>query len=278
MDLARFARKAWKPVVEEGDGAVTASKYSGIPWLAPGEAWPGCKNCGKPMQLFLQLDLDAIPRELRGQHGQGLIQLFYCTSSKPNCEDACESYFGNTKAMCVRLVRPGPQCGSPKSSPVAEAFDAAQILRWEALPDEVPTHVELGELGVDTSGLPDELPGMAAPGDKIGGWPHWIQGVEYGTCGVCGKPVPPGKAARFDPARGGVVCRSDGGGPLTLSGRALAGLLALAEGRDVELAERDAQAAADALGALTEWHLGRPLKGAAFLRQVTDPPVSTRRG
>ncbi|MBI2895269.1 MAG: DNA repair protein RecO [Deltaproteobacteria bacterium] len=91
-----------------------------------------------------------------------------------------------------------------------------------------------------------------------------------GECGVCGKPVPPRRAARFDPARGGVVCRSDGGGPITLSGRALEGLRALAAGRDAELAEGDAKNAADALRALTEWHLGRQLKGAAFLRQISD--------
>ncbi len=189
MDLASLTRKAWKPVVDEGDGPVGASKYSGIPWLAPGEAWPACKNCGKPMQLFLQLDLTTIPTELTGQFGQGLIQLFYCTSSKPLCEDDCESYFGKPKAMCVRLVPGGAQHGSPSTSPVAKAFGPARIVSWEALPGEHPVHCELAELGVDTAGLEDEPPGMAKPGDKVGGWPHWIQGVEYGTCAKCSKPM-----------------------------------------------------------------------------------------
>lgn len=187
MDLARFARKAWKPIVEEGDGPVGVSKYSGIPWLAPGEAWPACKNCGKPMQLFLQLDLATIPGELSGQFGQGLIQLFYCTSSKPLCEDECESYFGNTQAMCVRLVPGGTPTGSPQANPVAKAFDASRIVRWEAQPEEVPTITELAELGVDAG--EEEPPNMAPLGDKLGGWPHWIQGVEYGKCDKCGEAM-----------------------------------------------------------------------------------------
>lgn len=89
------------------------------------------------------------------------------------------------------------------------------------------------------------------------------------ACGVCGKPLPAGKAARFDPRRGGVVCRADGGGPVTLSGATVAALSALAQGRAARLPARDATAAAEALRALTEWNLGRPLKSAGFLAQVS---------
>src|SRR5262245_42089920 len=67
-------RSAWKPVVKKGDGDLTSSKFSGVPWLAAGEAWPTCSACAKPLQLFLQLDLDELPAELKGRFGKGLLQ------------------------------------------------------------------------------------------------------------------------------------------------------------------------------------------------------------
>jgi DNA repair protein RecO (recombination protein O) len=97
-------------------------------------------------------------------------------------------------------------------------------------------------------------------------------GPRLSECGVCGKPVPPGKAARFDPARGGVVCRADGGGPLLLSGRSREVLAGLQRGAGGRFSPGEAQGAADAIRALTEWHLGRALKGASFLRQVRSGP------
>jgi hypothetical protein len=49
--LARHRRPAWKPLVQDGDSPTTASKFSGLPWLAPDEPWPACSQCKKPLQL-----------------------------------------------------------------------------------------------------------------------------------------------------------------------------------------------------------------------------------
>jgi Domain of unknown function (DUF1963) len=68
------------PIIRSGDGSLTTSKYGGKPWLHPDEDYPLCPNCGKPMQLFLQLDLDEIPEYFRSQFGGGLFQLFYCNN------------------------------------------------------------------------------------------------------------------------------------------------------------------------------------------------------
>jgi len=73
--VAHLARPSWTPVVEEGDGAPIQSKFSGSPWLAEGETWPTCPNCSRPMQLFLQLNLETIPAELSSQLGKA------CSSS-----------------------------------------------------------------------------------------------------------------------------------------------------------------------------------------------------
>src|SRR5262249_35323429 len=76
--LESHRRHAWLPLCEDGDGPAVASKFAGTPWLAPGERWPHCGSCGRPMDLFLQLDLSGLPRELGGRFGGGLLQFFYC--------------------------------------------------------------------------------------------------------------------------------------------------------------------------------------------------------
>jgi hypothetical protein len=43
--LARHRRPAWRPVVEDGDGPVTGSKFCGTPWIAPNAPWPECGRC-----------------------------------------------------------------------------------------------------------------------------------------------------------------------------------------------------------------------------------------
>ncbi|HEY9652733.1 MAG TPA: DUF1963 domain-containing protein [Coleofasciculaceae cyanobacterium] len=73
-----FMRPAFLPKVSEGDGELQSSKFSGKPWLSKNEHWPICQHCGKPMQLFVQLNLDSLPESLQGEFGSGLIQLFYC--------------------------------------------------------------------------------------------------------------------------------------------------------------------------------------------------------
>jgi Domain of unknown function (DUF1963) len=78
--LINVKRVAAIPVVRSGDGILTASKYGGKPWLNVDEDYPLCPNCGKPMQLFLQLNLDEIPEHFKSQFGSGLFQLFYCNN------------------------------------------------------------------------------------------------------------------------------------------------------------------------------------------------------
>src|SRR5712691_5101906 len=82
--LAKHRRPAWKPVVEDGDGSPTASKFCGTPWIGRDAAWPECGQCESQMQLFLQLNLGELPREIGRPFGTGLLQLFYCTSD--NCQ------------------------------------------------------------------------------------------------------------------------------------------------------------------------------------------------
>ncbi len=91
------------------------------------------------------------------------------------------------------------------------------------------------------------------------------------ACVATGAVVPPGRPAYFDPARGGVVSRAAGGGPLLLSGPARALLLAALPAGDPGADPWDEATRAlarAALEAFTERHLGRRLRSMAFVVEV----------
>jgi hypothetical protein len=201
-------RPAWKPVTEPGDGSPRASKFSGTPWLAAGEAWPPCTGCRRPMQLFVQLNLARFPRQLAGQYGRGLLQLFYCSyteSGECRFPGGYEAFRG---PKLVRIVQPegSARRGTP---PVPEGhFPPKTITGWKRL-DDYPNHQDHEECGLDyrpdfalgtvrvSCGRPNllfehqksiglaEAISSALPGDKLAGWPCWVQHPEYPKCPVC---------------------------------------------------------------------------------------------
>jgi hypothetical protein len=217
-------RPAWRPVVADAErgepsgGAGGVAKFGGRPWLLPGEAGPRCAHCDRPLQLFVQLDLDDLPDELDGRFGPGVLQLFYCvggpaTGDHPECigEEAWAPF--SDVASLVRVVPGGAEALAPAGSPadvadVADGFAAAAIVGWERF-DDLPDpedHDLLGlwrtydhdlrtlsvrcpEVGLEaTVGLDDldiEDIAHAAARDKLAGWPHWDQGREYPACPTC---------------------------------------------------------------------------------------------
>ena len=205
--LERHTRPAWRPVVDEAESTATASRFGGTPWLKPGEDWPSCTTCGEPLQFFVQIDLAKLPPVLDNRFGAGLLQLFYCTN------DACSAthWEAFTSGKMVRIIDPnefGDVSGPPVDSP-ATLLPLKTISGWRQQPDHPhpPEHEELGvaytfdhkrhtvrvdcpSIGVAIDGLPDSAPedlSTALPGDKLAGWPMWVQGVEYPTCPRCGR-------------------------------------------------------------------------------------------
>jgi uncharacterized protein YwqG len=206
--LAKQRRPAWKPVVQDGDGPVAASKFAGLPWIGPEAPWPVCGECKQPLQLFLQLDLADLPTELDQRFGTGLLQLFYCV------RDECQGYggwepFGDdlSRVRVVQPTGPGQETSLPKS-----VYPAKRIVGWERFIDlPKPTeHEELGlkylynhkagtvrlecdELGLVFDDIRDktlaENIANSELGDKLGGWPAWIQNVEYPSCPRCGRQM-----------------------------------------------------------------------------------------
>src|ERR1700749_3153358 len=112
--LFPFKRTAWGPETAEGDGGITDSKFAGTPWLGASEEWPVCPDCDRPIQLFLQLNLARLPEAVRGEYGEGLLQLFYCANDEAQCDSECEAFFPFSRSVVVRLVAPE---GEPNAAP-----------------------------------------------------------------------------------------------------------------------------------------------------------------
>lgn len=184
-----YKRNAWKPITEESDGSILASKFSGIPYLMKDEKYPRCQNCDKPMQLFIQLNLDELPTALRKDIGNGLLQMFYCTSEEPLCEVDCEAFFPFAKSVLLRIIQPEVETVSSRMLP-ENLFPPKLIIGWDEIED-YPNPEEGESLDIELEDdewdvMTEEFPHI---GDKLGGYPAWVQGVEYPDCPLCGETM-----------------------------------------------------------------------------------------
>lgn len=193
-EITALGRTTWIPVVDDSDGGLTDSKFGGRPWLGEDEDWPTCPNCEQPMQHFVQLNLAQLPEAERERLGdKGLIQLFYCTSYDPLCEDECEAYFPFAESVVARFVEtPSPTANETAEGP-EDAFEAKRIVEWQPRED-LPSVDEIWEIREDLELTEEEEDylfdhEMTAAGDKLGGWPYWIQNVEYPSCSECGETM-----------------------------------------------------------------------------------------
>jgi hypothetical protein len=185
-DLDILRRKCWTPEVRSGDGALMASKFSGIPYLAEGEKWPTCPNCGNPIQALRAIEFRRTSGRVRKALGDGLLQFFYCTNGEPMCEVDCQAWGPYSKSTVLRIIAPGHNASEYSESPVPNPFRPRQILaglrktisqNWE----------ELKEYAVEMTEDEQEKLSESYPvqGEKLWGWPLWVQGIEYPNCPKC---------------------------------------------------------------------------------------------
>ncbi len=187
--IAKFKRTTWLPVVEKRTGSVLTSKFSGIPLLDKNESWPQCAHCHQEMQLFVQLNAQELPAEAQQAFGNGILQVFYCTNDEQECESECEAYFPFAASTLLRIVDPATvDAKTLDVSPVIDAFEEKVIIAWQAN-DDYPNCEELEELEIDLSDEEAEMlyeQDYPKTGDKLLGWPAWVQGIEYPECPDCG--------------------------------------------------------------------------------------------
>lgn len=177
--LAHLKRTAYIPkTVEQAHTFSAESKFGGFPYLRNVFDWPVCPGCNKNMQLFVQLDMSRLPERA----STSLLQLFYCTSEEPQCEIDQEAWspFGES-TVCRKIQVEGD---SAKHMPLMdEIYPERKIVGWEAK-DDYPNWEELNDMGIDMDEehmdlLYENEIGTPLAGDKLFGWPYWVQGVEY---------------------------------------------------------------------------------------------------
>jgi uncharacterized protein YwqG len=216
----RNKRPAWKPVVEAGDNPITASKFAGTPWLAPGESWPTCGNCKQAMRLFVQVNLATVPKDLETRFGTGLLQLFVCIKEDCLYMQAYGDPF--SKCLLARLVQPEGRAASIKIPLFNDQFNgpfpAKMITGWGKL-DDYPSSQDFSDLGLNFPndslrrmgsapreylvgrleckelGFAAEIPAddyypldRCIAGEKLAGWADWVQvHTSYPNCPRCNK-------------------------------------------------------------------------------------------
>ena len=181
-------RPAWRPIVSEGEADQPLSRFGGNACLLEEVEWPLCGNCGKPLELFVQLASSELPPEAQSPFGEGILQMFYCISSDPLCEVEAEAWEPFAKSVVVRVV----PAETPTSTVIrSKAFPVRRIIGWE-LTSDYPGWEEAREVGIELSDDEEDRVselGFPLAGDKLLGWPAWVQGLEYPSCPRCGSSM-----------------------------------------------------------------------------------------
>ena len=187
--LAPLRRSCWVPIVEDCGADAACSRFGGAPLLADGDEWPRCPNCEEELQLFLQLRAEDLPQSYEAPWSVGVVQLLYCTNTEPLCEVDCDAFFPFSPTTVARIVG-GPFRTREASGRLrARSFPAKRIVDWQRHED-LPSAAELEETCRDHCLSEEDVEsliqnGFPVIGDKLGGWPDWVQGVEYPRCPEC---------------------------------------------------------------------------------------------
>lgn len=172
-----FHRYAWVPLINKRKGKLTDSKIGGVPFIQVDEQWPQCQRCQKPLHLFLQLNSEQLPAP---SFGEGILQVFYCVDD--------DSFDPFDKSHYLRIL-PHSITATPKRVDPPVQLIEHVIVGWKPV-DDYPSIIELQDLNITVSDEDvDLLYDLNSPyqGDKLLGWPSWIQGVEYPKCPDCKK-------------------------------------------------------------------------------------------
>ena len=155
--LKPYARDSFKPRTRSGAGEPRGSRFGGDPWLAQGESWP--MHGEVPAQFLFQIDLEQLPTDV----GRGLLRVFL----RP------EGGFRPDDTTCLHTT-------ADEGAVVAgsEPLPARRITGFNKPKSDLPGEEARGLVTLDPAEV-EHLRSMAAAGDKVGGWPHWIQDEEY---------------------------------------------------------------------------------------------------
>lgn len=189
--MAPLARVCYTPSVMDGSGNATSSHFCGNAALIVGEAWPTCGCCKQAMELFVQLPSSRLPPDCGSPFGEGILQVFYCANY--DCDGGPNSWDGFGLNQLTRVLTPETEVVSA-ARPGGSEFATKVIVGWNTVAD-YPNSEEAEMHGVSLEGpLQDafyehEDGPSPVQGDKLLGWPAWVQNVEYVNCPECGDPM-----------------------------------------------------------------------------------------
>ena len=200
----KHLKPAWIPMVSEVNKIEGRSFFGGTPTHSTIADWPACKECQQPMQFFLQLDFASLPEGYSSPIQSGLLQFFYCSTD----DGMCETWAHYTGTHDIRVVEgEGAAITRPAGlAPLRQSFvtgwdqiqDAPHPEDQEQLGLTYQYDFQKGVVSVRSDDPPIELKeapfslnvaeaiGEPAAGDKLGGWPFWVQTAEYPDCQECG--------------------------------------------------------------------------------------------
>lgn len=193
--LQRLARPCWVPVCTGAEGVALASRFCGRAALLPDEGNAACGACSAIMPLFVQVNLGSLPSaalaQLPGPLRTGLLQLFYCAS-----EDCNNTDFGPfAHNMLARIV---PEANFAQLRVRGTIGLSPRLISDWRVHDDLPDDEEAVALGarltIEQSDALDEewfKKGLQFPvrGDKLLGWPAWVQSCWYPDCPICKTPM-----------------------------------------------------------------------------------------
>ena len=197
-------RPAWVPATNGEKAAESNSWFGGAPLVSDSDQWPTCNDCDEPMRFMFQLAGVDLPSEFKLLDDDKILQVFYCSSDDGNCE-CWEPFSGTHRIRCFT-----EQVAAPEHPTQFAPLTKKVITGWRQIVDlpHPEEHEELGlsykydwnsrtislkcnnpPLEVDGLRIKDDIPERIAipeQGDKLGGWPAWVQGPEYPSCPECG--------------------------------------------------------------------------------------------
>jgi uncharacterized protein YwqG len=193
---AGLTKKTWVPITEKKDGPILSSKFSGKPYLLKNEDWPLCGLCSLPLQLFVQLNLEELPEEKR-IFGKGILQLFFCTNEENDCYVNDASFEINPPHQLIRIIDLSEE--NKEISVPQNHFPAKLITGWKYVGTEfsyLPSDfndpnnsVLYFEYESEESRMISSNMHRIIEGEKIGGYPLFIQCEKGPNCQTCNKEM-----------------------------------------------------------------------------------------
>lgn len=179
--IQEYGNNSWKPITSTKNENNVVSKFCGQPLLNNKHLLPECGNCKDPMQLFVQLD----SRELNEiSIGEGILQVFFCT----NEDSECDTYEPISQCSCARFLPIDKEYSTLNNSANDSVNFPEKFIEGWSENFDYPRADELEMLGCKLSDDEGQMiwdKGFPLEGDKLAGWPMWIQSIEYPTCPTC---------------------------------------------------------------------------------------------